>query len=562
MRKSFVLKNKRSLEGQATTPVLITIKSWQKLVEALEGKYYSYTDTYLEDIINQMSYEERIADEDNFVEQAKPSFSLLSGRTYIRNNERKHKLYGITNADLEVFIFLHKKCNTFGVLSHVSIHMLWEEYKKYKEELAFIQHSQFYIALKKLCIHNIVSIQKELSGKCTIKLTHFINDETKKSNPYTFINPVVFTKQFFNLSIAAKKLFLDVAMQQKRETTLKRSLFKQDENGNSTHFGGMYRFLHKKYPHQIREVMNELTQTFTCTGSPLFKICKLEKGKKNVRSYTTMYLSIHSDFLCDREAGEEYRDPITPRVGYARKARFIEGVLNELNIGEFVQDMNYFISILKYTCHRQIRQVLRGLRDMIHREEKYPSNLVYTLKKLLIQSAAYRVQDAAAKAGIYSLITHNVAKEQQEQAIFDFAKHYSTYSLKTVKKLFNKAYELLQSEYAVPVTEEIYQKHHQKYQEESLFRKYAFEQGVNVNAYLALELEIRELLKARGHKMGPIPSDVREMFIERIDKLPQEQIRVIEVPDNFSLIDFINTIKEYTHNGRKAFAASEIMQAI
>ena len=67
MAKSFVIKSKRSLNGETTTPVIVTIKSWQKLVEALEGKYYSFKNTYLEDIVNSMSYEERIADEEGFV---------------------------------------------------------------------------------------------------------------------------------------------------------------------------------------------------------------------------------------------------------------------------------------------------------------------------------------------------------------------------------------------------------------------------------------------------------------------------------------------------------------
>ncbi|MFD0768960.1 hypothetical protein ACFQZ1_08565 [Bacillus sp. CGMCC 1.60114] len=560
MGKSFVINSKRSLNGQATTAVLITIKSWQQLVEALEDKYYSYKDTHLEDILSSMTYEERIADEDNFVEQAKPSFSLQFGRTYTQNKERKHKLYGITNADLEVFIFLHKKCNTYGVLSHVSVHMLWEEYKNYKEDLAYLQHSQFYIALKKLSLHNIVSIKNEMSGKYTITLTHFMNEETGKANPYTFISPVVFTKQFFEMSVAAKKLFLDVAMQQKTETTLKRSLFKTNENGKPTHLGGMYRFLHKKYPHQIRAVIDELTALYTCTGTPLLRICKLEKGAKNPKLYTTLHLSIHPDFLCEQEAGEElYRDPIESKVTYSRKARFIETVLNEMNIGEFTNNMNLFVNVLKHSCHRQIRQVIRGLREMIHREENYPKNLVYTLRKLLNQSSLYRVQDAAAKEGLYPLITHDVSQEEQEQAIFDFGVHFSMYSLRNVRKLFKKAYELLHQKYAVPVTEQAYQKHYMKYPEERLFRKYAYEQGVNINAYLALEIEIRELLKARGHKERSIPSDVRELFIEKIDRLPKEQLRVLEVPEDFNLKSFISSIEKILRNKGEVASIDQVL---
>ncbi|CAM4263373.1 hypothetical protein BAMA_04700 [Bacillus manliponensis] len=545
MAKPFIVKNKRSLDGNPTTAVLVTIKSWQKLVKAMESEYYSFKDTYLEDILKHMSYEDHLADEDQFVEKARPSFSLQMSSIFSKAEGRKHKLYGITNADLEVFLFLHKKCNTFGVLSHVSIHMLWEDYKKYKEVFSYIHHSQFYIALKKLCLHEIIQIEKDAGGKYRITLTHFMNEETGKANPYAFISPVVFTKEFFKLSIAAKKLFIDIAMQQKTETTLKRSLYKTDEQGQPTHFSGMYRFLHKKYPHQLRGVMAELTRKMSYTGSPLLKICKLEKGKKNKKLYTTLFISIHPDFLCEKTAEESYRDPFAPKVAYARKAKFIENLLNEMNIGEFTKDMNQFINILKNSCHRQIRQVIRGLRDMINRKEGHPKKLVYTLRKLLNQASQYRVLDTAAKEGIYSLITHNMPREKQEQAIFDFGVHFSMYSLNNVKKLFKTTYELLRKQFSIPVAENNYHQNYMQYQEESLFRKYAFEQGTNINAYIALEIEIRELLKTNGHKEKSIPSDIREQFIEKIDRLPKEELRVLAVPEDFDLIRFIRLLEQY-----------------
>ncbi|KFM95750.1 putative pXO1 ORF16-like protein [Bacillus clarus] len=304
MGKSFIIRNQRSLNGQPTNAVLVTLKSGQKLVETFEEKYYSFKDTYLEDILNHMTYEERVEDVDGFVSQVKPFFLRRILSTTSETMGRKYKLYGITNADLEVFLYLHKKCYTNGVIPNVTIHMMWEDYKQYKEEFSYIQHSQFYIALRKLSLHNIITIEKNSDGRYTIKLTHFMNEETEKANAYVYISPVVFTKAFFELSVAAKKLFVDIAMQQHSETTLKRSLDKQDERGNKTHFGGMYRFLHKKYPHQIRAVIAELTTALPCTGAPLFKICKLQKGVQNKKRYTTLYLSIHTDFLCTKESGE------------------------------------------------------------------------------------------------------------------------------------------------------------------------------------------------------------------------------------------------------------------
>ncbi|QEL82774.1 hypothetical protein DN407_30225 (plasmid) [Bacillus sp. JAS24-2] len=566
MGKSFIIRNQRSLKGESTNTVLVTLKSWQKFVEMFEEKYYSYKDTYLEDILQHMTYEERIADADGFVEQAKPSFSRRTMSAISKTMGRKHKLYGITNADLEVFLYLHKKCYTNGVIPNVTVHMMWEDYKQYKEEFAYIQHSQFYIALKKLSLHNIISIKNGIDGRYTIKLTHFMNDETEKANPYVYISPVVFTKAFFKLSVAAKKLFLDIAMQQHTETTLKRSLDKHDERGNKTHFGGMYRFLHKKYPHQVRAVIKELTTALPCTGTPLFKICKMQKGVKNIKRYTTLYLSLHTDFLCTKEAGEvHYRDPFTPKVAYARKARFIESVLEEMHIGEFASDINKFIHVLKHTGNRQIRSVIRGLRDMIDRNEKYPTKLVYTLKKLLNQASQYKIFDTAAKEGIYPLIAQHVPKEQnseREKAVFDFGLHYSMYSLRNIKKMFRNVYDLLKQKFAVPVTEESYHRNYLKYQEETLFRKYAFEQGTNLHAYVALEIEMRELLKARGHKERSIPSDVREWFIEKIDRLPKEKLRVIDLPAHFNLLTFMRTFERLIRKGMNVTAADQVLVAM
>ncbi|KFM95601.1 hypothetical protein DJ93_5589 [Bacillus clarus] len=177
--------------------------------------------------------------------------------------------------------------------------------------------------------------------------------------------------------------------------------------------------------------------------------------------------------------------------------------------------MNKFIHVLKYTCHRQIRSVIHSLRDMIDHNEEYSKKLVYTLKKLLNQTSQYQILDTAVKEGIYSLIAQHVPKEQ---AIFDFGLHFSMYSLRNIKKLFRKTYELLKCKFAVPVTEEAYHRNYLKYQEETLFRKYAYEQGTNLNAYMALEIEMCELRKARGYKECFIPSDICELFIEKIDK--------------------------------------------
>ncbi|OFD82686.1 hypothetical protein BWGOE8_12710 [Bacillus mycoides] len=75
MGKSFIIRNQRSLKGEFTNTVLVTLKFREKFVETFEEKYYSYKDTYLENTLEHMTYEDYIAYVDGFVKQAKPSFS-------------------------------------------------------------------------------------------------------------------------------------------------------------------------------------------------------------------------------------------------------------------------------------------------------------------------------------------------------------------------------------------------------------------------------------------------------------------------------------------------------
>ncbi|MCQ6399136.1 hypothetical protein NPM16_33320, partial [Bacillus cereus] len=121
----------------------------------------------------------------------------------------------------------------------------------------------------------------------------------------------------------------------------------------------------------------------------------------------------------------------------------------------------------------------------------------------LHQTSQYQILDTAAKEGIYPLIAQHIPKERnsdREQAVFNFGLHYSMYSLHNIKKMFKNVHALLKQKFAVPVTEESYHRNYLKYQEETLFRKYAYDQGVNLHAYIALEIEMREKLKVRGHK--------------------------------------------------------------
>ncbi|EEM92066.1 hypothetical protein bthur0013_66640 [Bacillus thuringiensis IBL 200] len=85
---------------------------------------------------------------------------------------------------------------------------------------------------------------------------------------------------------------------------------------------------------------------------------------------------------------------------------------------------------------------------------------------------------------------------------------------------------------------------------------------MNPHAYIALEIEMREKLKVRGHKERTIPSHVREWFIEAIDKLPQEQLRVIELPKQFNLLEFIRIFERLVRAGVTITASDQVLTAM
>ncbi|PEM64060.1 hypothetical protein CN619_28235, partial [Bacillus pseudomycoides] len=70
------------------------------------------------------------------------------------------------------------------------------------------------------------------------------------------------------------------------------------------------------------------------------------------------------------------------------------------------------------------------------------------------------------------------------------------------------------------------------------------------------------LLKTRGYKDRCIPSDVRELFIEKIDRLPKEKLRVIEVPDEFNLITFMRTFEQLVRAGIQVTTAEQVLEVI
>ncbi len=112
-------------------------------------------------------------------------------------------------------------------------------------------------------------------------------------------------------------------MQQHTETTLKRSLDKQDERGNKTHFGGMYRFLHKKISASDSCGYRGINNCITMYGESLYsKICKNAKRCKSIQNDIQhyIYLSIQTSYVRKKLEKNNIGIHLHQKATYARKA--------------------------------------------------------------------------------------------------------------------------------------------------------------------------------------------------------------------------------------------------
>ncbi|WP_034671383.1 hypothetical protein [Ectobacillus panaciterrae] len=530
-----IVKNQRSLKGLETNAVLVSRESWVYLLESMEVNYYKAKSLSAPEHIKYLPYEERQIHRSVFRAE---SFSLPSKSGTAQ--PKSYMLHGVTNAVIEVFIILHKLCNTNGIIRDVTIHQLYEEYLTYKELDASISHMQFYVAMEKLRLHNVISITKNMYGRYTIEICRFMNEKTKKPNYYASVSPIVFTYDFFKLSVAAKKLFLDVCIQQGTRPELARMLTAETLQGQRAYMGGLFQFLHKKHLHQIQSVLKELTTPLPSLNISLFEKCKLVKEYS--RKFNKVIVSINKQLRSANESSnaEVYRNWLRPKAIYKRKAALIQKSLQELHIGDLAIHMNKFINVLKHTCHAQTREVLRRLRTLISNNSQ-PDNLEAVLHKLVRKAFNHRVLDTAAKTGIYSLITHNVNSSMVEETLFRFGNRYSMHSLRNVKRLFTVARDVLEKRYMVPIQEEMYHGKDIRYPEENLFRDYAYKHGVDLNAYFQVEAELRKRLNYEG---SSIPSHLREEMLVKIEQLPQAPMRALYPPKDFDLIIFLTKLEK------------------
>lgn len=415
-----ILKNKRGLRGEETTPVVVPY-------------------AFMNEVFN---IEKKFGSDETF--------------TIIKDGEpRNHLLHHLNNADLQLATILLKKCYASnGKLTQVTRYSIYESLREYYEKP--IQAAAFYTSMEKFKCHGIITeIRTDHSGLYNYQLNHYTDPATSKIGMFVTLPPLVFTEEFDKLDIAHKKLFYSIYVSQNEvEKTLERSLVTHKEN---VQFGGLYRFLHRKDPYHIRAILNDLLTT-PILGKPLFVHAEL---KKNGRAYHKALLKVNPDIFPSKE-GVELHDPIPLRMIYPRKANFIKKLLIEWKIGELVDYHNGkvfydLIHILKNHGYRVIRHAIYQIKKFLDEYSRFPVDITSFVEKEIRSKTQSFIMSAAIKTGMADFIAPIQEKSNRKNREYEFASNLSRHRVgfKQIEKMFNLALPVLKKLYGRPAIEHL-----------------------------------------------------------------------------------------------------------
>jgi hypothetical protein len=495
-----ILVNQRALkQGKTTNDVLITFEIWKSLL-SINNEYYTNEE----------------------------KFQLT-----INGESKAYKLHHLTNADLQLFITLFKVCNSNGNIRNINRHVLYRTHCQYHEDP--ISAQQFYVSFEKLRLHNIFTVNiEEIKSETTLSLNGFVNRENQKLNRYVAVPPLVFTKEFNRLSLAAKILFFDVYMQQSKQVpVLKRTA------------DNLYFMLHKTLPHHLRDVFEEITSTKMRNNKPLFSLAEKDSGNKNVYQFSvhkSLHKSLHKK---SSKTDENYREPIEAPLIYQRKASFIEKVLMELGIGELKHELALLVNCLKKANYRVIRHALYEIKKFKDENSRFPKDLALTLIKEIRLASSNVILDLARKRSCIDFIAPGLKGSERKNRYFEFTSFMSKhFSLRQMDKVFKKVQPILGEMYTSFIPgysdyrgiEELDIVHGIE-----AVRAAAWRKRVSIEEYEELEKKVYQLFKIRYSD-----SELRNMSLKICNWLLTEVEELISlnktpyVPLDFKLESFIS----------------------
>lgn len=507
-----ILQNKRGLRGKETTPVAL-VASFMNEVFNIEKEY-----------------------------QKRELFTIIEN-----GEKRMHLLHHLTNADLQTATILLKVCNLQGVIEQTNPHSIYHLLREHYE--APISISQFYTSLKKFILHQLIKPSyNKYSNLYTYRLNHYLNPRTGKIGYYVALTPFVFTRAFSKISIAKKKLFYSVYLQQGEKTNVKKDAIERRllTDKEDVQYSGLSRFLHRHDVFHIKKILDELASIPMFEGAPLFQTAKLVKRG---REYHKAILFIHPKFFPESQYKYNMHEYIPVTVSYKRKANFIKKLIEEWGIGELlVLDQGrlfmQIINIFKGCSYRVIRYALHQLKLYQQENGYYPDDICQFIAVEIRNKSLAMIIDIAQRTEVYPFIAPEANGYLRREREYEFASKLSSYPLKLIEQACKLArpYLLesftLPSEHGLGLGDYSIEASLNELGGIDVVRFYALKQKKNRIDYAQLEERAAKKYESEKNSSAFAKKDFIDWMLQEVDTIARREY-ILCVPENFKLEEYI-----------------------
>ncbi|MEI7026183.1 hypothetical protein [Paenibacillus sp. y28] len=438
--------------------------------------------------------------------------------------------YSLTKADLQLAHALHVGVYTSGELHFSNRHQIYRKLEELHEAPVCIE--QFYEAFEKFVTNGLIITKRDkVTGDYHYKLPDYSvptkgkkDDEDKGFVP---LHPIVFSRAFTQLPIAAQRWFIKAAL-------LQRNFPNKELEWNEVN---LQKIVHTHTRGQLQKLIEYMTKP-CWQGTALFRHVRIEKNRENKAK---LVFSLHPDLLTPYVEGTKYRDPIPgkhSRLHIQQLKRWLQ--MYKLEPLEHANEGATFIQlafILKRKSQAYTHVVLSHLAALYQEHGVIPEDMVRYVQRDLHDKVTTNVLAIAKQTGVYDYIS--TGSEQISKRLADFAAAFRDTPLAAFRHACRKAYQVLSSSHHYSRSPVIGQMDYHRpspwtdRMDMFRLRSMAFTLGKDPDAFW----DKQHAAEARLMR-GELPYVLEQWFFEQIPQLPSWN-RVPDPPRGFRLEQFL-----------------------
>lgn len=285
-----------------------------------------------------------------------------------RRNSHPLRKFHVTETTIQLMIAISRHFNTEGTLIGCPTHKLYSLMAEEYEDPC--TKEQFYAEVHKLKSLGILSVSQDGIVN-TWKLEPFKRDTGR----FVLFSPLVFTKAFTDLPIAAQKLYMYI-VSRNGERVGREFKFNLDSNS------WIYTLTHKTRPVQIRELMTSLSKLEPVAGKPLILESAVEK---DALGHWSLRCTLNPAYIVKHEAGAHYRMVPKAKIPYSKTVRRLRMLLHHYSVGE-VEQFDHgkvfldLVRLLNNASIKTIRFAVIRIKEMLQNTFGQPYNLISALE--------------------------------------------------------------------------------------------------------------------------------------------------------------------------------------